>query len=342
MASALGAQPANVVFTSGGAEANRLAVLGSMAAHLGSEAGPRTPRWASTSLEHPTVIGPLRALERCGKISLRQCPPQSNGAIDVDRFVAEANAADFVSVCMVQGETGVIQPLERLIAALRQVGENRGPVVHTDAVAAVGRTVIDFEKLDVSLLSISGHKLGAVGGIGALLVRDGANQPAGPTATLLPTTFGGAQEGGRRAGTENIAGAASLAAALAQPVPMEQTSTLRDAFERQLLQGVDGMETVGGSTRRTCNVSCLRFAGVPGEFLVQALDSESIWIGCGPACNTGVIGSSPALLSMGLNEQDAAEAIRVSIGPATTSADLDCAARALIIYVKRYRSMTGD
>jgi cysteine desulfurase len=233
-----------------------------------------------------------------------------------------------VTVTAACNETGVLQP----VAAIASGARRRGVVMHTDAVQALPWLGLDVARLDVDLLSGSGHKLGAVGGIGLLVVRDGIQ--------LEPIVIGGGQEGGRRASTENVAGAASLAAALERlPDGAERAAVAarRDALE-QAIAALGDVEVIGQRSERLPNTSCLRLAGCAGDGLLMALDLEGIQISTGSACASGSIDPSPILLAIGLSREEAKETVRLSLTGATTDAAIETAAEAIVRLARRMRT----
>ncbi len=308
VARALGADPHEIVFTSGGTEADALALLGVIGDDDGSQV-------VTSNIEHPAVARTLAGLAEAGRIRLTVVRSEPSGQVNLAKLVAQlTHATRLVSLVLACNETGVMQPVRELAAAARRLGVQ----VHTDAVQAVGRMRVNVRELGVDLLSLSGHKVGAVPGIGALYVRQGVE--------LSPVVVGGGQEGGRRASTENVAGAASLAAALAL-LPDEAQLTAwaarRDQLEQKMLQRVQGVSILGGASPRLCNTSCLRFVGCPGDAIMMALDLDGIAISTGSACSSGSVDPSPILLGMGLTPKEALETVRFSLSPSIGEADVE-------------------
>ncbi len=305
VAALVGAEPSEVVFTSGGTEADNLAVLGAAGSVV------------STAIEHPAVEACLAALERRG-VSVARVAPEPDGVVSVSAL-RDAVRADttLVTVMLASNETGALQPVAELAQALRRRGGSR-PLLHTDAVQAAGRVPVRRDELDADLISLSAHKLGGPQGIGALVVRRGAPLP--------PRLLGGPQEQGRRGGTEPVAAIAGFGAAarLARAEMGRWESVcapLRDCFE----EGVralrpDAVVHCAGAARLP-NTSSVGFADQAAEALVAALDLQGIEISAGAACASGARRPSRALLAMGLPEDVVRGTIRVSFGPGSTAAD---------------------
>lgn len=295
---ALGAPPEAVVFTSGGTEANALALRGMV------RAGHRV---VTTGVEHASVLDTLQRWSARWQVELEVVPPDARGQVPPQRVLeAVTERTSGVALIAASNETGVCQPVEEVARALRQ----KAPQVwlHTDAVQWVVRQPTAFARWGVDSLSISGHKLGAVGGVGALLVH--------PSRQLVPLLSGGGQEGGRRASTENVAGAVSLAVALEQRpsgAHWSRVAEQRDALEAGL--GALPVETqvVGAGSPRLPNTSCVRFVGQPGDAVMMALDLEGVAVSTGSACSSGSVEPSPVLLAMGYTPAQAQEAVRFSL-----------------------------
>lgn len=299
--------PEGVVLTSGGTEANHLALSGYLA-------GFSKGSVLVSAIEHPAVLKNLRAICDSGGLNLVEFEVKPSGLVDLADFESKL-AADtvIVSTMLANNETGVIQPVQQMASLCRKLGV----VMHCDAVQAVGRMPISVPELGVHLLTISSHKFGGVGGTGALLVTPGLK--------LTPQLSGGGQEGGLRGGTENVAGAAAMAAAL-QVLPsagdLEEWAKLRDIFEKQLLQHCSHIQVLGKNETRLVNTSCVRFEGCPGDAMLMALDLEGIYVSTGSACSSGSVQPSPALMALGLPEEHARECVRFSFGQELTQETL--------------------
>jgi cysteine desulfurase len=290
IAKELGVLPGMVIFTSGGSEANNLAIKGAA-----------VDRILVSAIEHPSVLEAARAT---GK-PVAAIPVTSAGVVDLAalaRMLAGPKA--LVSVMLANNETGAIQPL-REIAAL---AASHGSVVHTDAVQALGKVNVNFGLLGIDLMSVSAHKLGGPQGCGALIVRD--------ETALDPLIHGGAQELRRRAGTENIAAIAGFAAALEEK--MNEVRRLRDILESQLEPAV----IFSADVERLPNTTCFASPGLLAETLVMAFDLDGIAVSSGSACSSGKVSRSHVLAAMGVAPELAAGAIRVSLGWNTTEEDI--------------------
>lgn len=296
-----GAVPRNVVFTSGGTEANNLAVLG------GS--------WRSlviSAVEHESV---LAAADRSDANVVR-IPTDRDGVVDLVALRGILSAVErptLVSVMLVNNETGVIQP----VAGVAELAREFDATVHCDAVQAAGRLDLDITALGADLLTLSAHKIGGAQGVGALVIADAV----GVAAQIV----GGGQELRRRAGTENTAGIAGFAAAV-EAVKHDLTRVtrwraLRDRTEARLM-AQPGAAILGAGAERVANTICVAMPGVPSETQVMALDLDGIAVSAGAACSSGKVGPSHVLAAMGIDQGLADCAIRVSFGWQTKESDL--------------------
>ncbi len=292
------ARPADVVFTSGGSEANSLAIRGNPGRRV-----------LVSAVEHVSV---LAAADRVEAI-----PVDVGGLIDLDALDrmlgADPNSA-LVSVMLVNNETGVIQP----VAAVAEISRRHGALVHCDAVQAAGKVSIDMMASGVHMLTLSAHKMGGPSGCGALI----ASEDAAPR----PRIKGGGQERGRRAGTENLAGIAGFGAAadVVSALPdVDRLGRLRDRLERTVLDGTPGAKVFGSRAPRVPNTSCLSMPGVASETQVMALDLAGVAVSAGSACSSGKVTRSHVLDAMGVDDDEAAGAIRVSLGWTTTERDVE-------------------
>ncbi|MBN9088710.1 MAG: cysteine desulfurase [Reyranella sp.] len=285
VAGLVGALPSEVVFTSGGTEANNMALRGH-------------GRVLVSAIEHESVLRAVPDAERL--------PVDGNGLLDLatlERLLAARPA--LVSVMLANNETGVIQPVAEVVRLARAAGA----LVHCDAVQAAGKVPVDLRGLGVDYLSLSAHKLGGPTGVGALVVRAGA-----PLAT---DRVGGGQEAWRRAGTENVAGIAGFGAA-AEASRDGLTPALRDRLEASLPGKVHG-----AGAPRLPNTSCLSMPGVKAETQVMALDLAGVAVSAGSACSSGKVSRSAVLAAMGVDIADAETAIRISCGWNTVFEDIE-------------------
>ena len=297
VAALLGARPRDIVFTSGGTEANALALRG-------AAQGSDRPQVLASAVEHPSVLKAAPGIE--------SLPVDADGVIDLSaldaRLAADATPA-LVSVMLANNETGVIQPL----AEVSEIARRHGARVHCDAVQAAGKIAVDPAGLGVDMVSLSAHKIGGPTGVGALVLFGDADISA-----LLQ---GGGQERGRRAGTENVPGIAGFGvAAEAAQGGLSDFATLgawRDGIEA-VLGGHAGVRVFGAGVSRLANTSCLTMPGVQAEQQIIALDLAGVAVSAGSACSSGKVEPSHVLAAMGAPADEAATAIRVSLGWNTT------------------------
>ena len=329
VASLIGADPSEVVFTSGGTESDNFAIRGA------AEALDATRRrhLIATTIEHEAVLNTLKALARRGR-------PTTLLRVDGTGIVApdalkEALTDDtaVVSVMHANNEIGTIQP----ILELARIAHDRGALFHTDAVQTAGKVTVDVKALDVDLLSISAHKFYGPKGVGALWIRRGLR--------LLPVLTGGKHERSRRAGTENVAGivgmgvAATLAAAKIDE-EAKRISTLRDRLEEGVLGAVPGTIVNGARSPRVPNTTNISFDRIEAESLLIALDLEGVAVSTGSACSSGTLEPSHVLKAMGFPPHRTQNSIRFSLGAANTEADVDRVVAILPGIVDKLRSLT--
>lgn len=315
VAAIVGADAGQIVFTSGGTESNNLAIFGAVTA------ATRRLRIVSSEIEHSSILAPLLELERRGFEILRVAP-DSDGRIDRER-VLEAVGTNrdtaLVTLGLANSEVGTIQDLAPLWAACREAGA----IFHVDAAQAVGRISVDVNALGCDLMTLSGHKVGAPAGIGALYVRD--------SAAFSPSIFGGPQESGRRAGTPNLLGAIAFGAsaeALMHSMPDESSrvAALTAMLLARLREAIPGLRVNGPLTRRIQNTLNLTFPGVLGESMLIALDLAGVEVSMGSACAAGAVEPSHVLLAMGRARADARSSLRLSLGWNTTAEEIDAVA----------------
>ncbi len=316
----LDAHPDEVLFTSGATEANNLALFGLC--------GEPPTRLLASPIEHPSVAEPLRQLSAAG-FTLDTLPVDARGRVPVDAF-ADALRPDtrLVAVMLANHETGVVQP----VRALAEACKGRA-LFHCDAVQAAGKIAVHFHELGVDTLSISAHKFHGPVGIGALLVRRGVQ--------LRPRTWGGHQQQGRRPGTEPVALAVGLAAALdcacrERDQRLAHVRQLRERFLDRLRTSAAPIvvNSPDDGLRHTINVS---FPGLKGDLLLMSLDLAGVACSTGSACSSGSLLPSPVLQAMGVPDDVLRSALRFSLSPLLTLADIDEAARRVIAVVARLR-----
>jgi cysteine desulfurase len=329
VALAIGAQAREIVFTSGGSEANNLAVKG--AAWAGKARGHRI---VTTAVEHHSVGHTMRYLEKFG-FEIVEVPVDRYGRVDPREIEAAITPRTIlVSVMLANNEVGTIQPIEEIAACVRR---HKGVLLHTDAVQAAAHLAIDVAALDVDLLSLAAHKFGGPKGVGALYVRHGTN--------ILAQQQGGAQERYRRAGTEDVAGAVGMAVALElataeRPVTGPQIGVLRDALAGRLI-GIEGVLETGHPAERLTNSLSVVVGGLDGASLVMALDLAGLACSTGSACVTGSTEVSHVLTAMGYPEDEAKGALRLSLGRTTTVAEIEEAGRLIAQAIETQREAAG-
>jgi cysteine desulfurase len=310
-AALLGCQSKEVVFTSGGTEADNLAILGSVQA---TDAPAK--HVITTAIEHPAVLNPCRELERMG-VAVTYIRPGADGVVDPQEVRRALRPETIlVSVMHANNETGTLQP----VAEIASIAHEAGALMHSDGVQAAGKVPVDVQELDVDLYSISGHKFYAPKGIGALYVKNGTK--------LRPIQFGGKHERERRPGTENVPSAVAMgkAAAIArsgmgsEPVRLE---TLRDRLETGILARVPDSAVNGRGMSRTANTTNIYFDGLEGEALVISLDLKGFAVSSGSACSSGAVEPSHVLLAMGLPAERARASLRFSLGASNDTEQVD-------------------
>ncbi len=313
VAAFLRARVEDVTFTSGGTEADNLAVLG--AARAAARAGKR-PHVVVSAIEHSAVLAATEQVEREGGTATR-VPVGRNGRVDPAAVEAALRPETvLVSVMAANNETGVVQPVAEIGARVRA----RGVLFHTDAVQLAAKGPFDFSALPVDLASISGHKFYGPKGAGALVVRRGVK--------IESLQVGGSQEGGRRTGTENVAGIAGLGeacrlAAAGELHDLAAIARLRDRLWQGLAARIPGAQRNGDPAHVVPNTFSVTFPGTDGEALLLRLDLEGIAVSAGSACHTGAALPSHVLLAMGLTKAEARSTLRFSLGRGNTEADVD-------------------
>ncbi len=308
VAGLVGASPEQVIFTSGGSEANALA--------LAAQGGTAWHCYLS-AIEHPSVLAGGRFYRESTTI----LPVDEDGVLDLEalaRNLAKHQPGGwrpFVSVMTANNETGAIQPIAEAAAIVHAAGG----VLHTDAVQTAGRLALDIAALGADMLSLSAHKLGGPKGVGALVLRDGVS--------VEPLIRGGGQERRQRAGTENVAGIAGFGAAaalaVAEIVEAGRVAASRDAMEARACELVPATIVASRNVARLPNTSLLAVPGVKAETLVIGLDLEGFAVSAGSACSSGKVEPSHVLAAMGFSPELSAGAIRASLGIGTSSTDIN-------------------
>ena len=311
-----------IVFTSGGTESDNLAVFGVIP---GSPAGKHI---VTSAIEHPAVLNSCARLEKAGA-AVTYVAPDSDGLIHPSSIAsAMRRETVLVTIMHANNETGVIQPIREIAA----IAHDAGALFHSDGVQMAGRMPVCIRELGVDLYAVSGHKFGAPKGIGALYVRKGT--------VLDPILYGGRHERERRAGTENVPGAAAIGRAATLSFDWNTLATLRDRMEREILQRVPGAYVNGLTAPRIPNTSSIRFDGIEGEAIVISMDLAGYAISSGSACSSGAVEPSHVLLAMGLSPEQARSSIRISLGPSNTSEDVDGLVEALVHSVAHLRRVS--
>jgi cysteine desulfurase len=323
VAALVGAEPAEIVFTASGSEADNMALRGAA-----TRAKPPRAAVVCTAVEHHAVLNTARAMRDEGR-PVAVARVREDGVLDLDDLAAKVDdATAVVSVMLANNETGVLQP----VAEAARIARGRGALVHCDAVQAAAKVPIDVRALDVDLLTLSAHKLYGPKGAGCLFVRRGT--------PMAPLVRGGAQERNRRAGTENVPGIVGFGAAAALAgecldAEAVRVAALRDRLEARLL-AIPGVRRNGDGPRvpNTTNVS---FEAVDAEALLVALDLEGVAVSTGAACAAGGIEPSHVLRAMGQSPERVQSSLRLSLGRGTTPQDVDHAADVVAAVVARMR-----
>jgi cysteine desulfurase len=295
VASLLDVLPAEVVFTSGGTEANSLVLRGSGHSRI-----------FASAVEHDSVLKSAPHAE--------QIPVDSQGVVDLaalEGMLAGSEERALVSVMFANNETGVLHPIADVVKLARAAGA----LVHCDAVQGAGKLPVEMHALGVDYISLSAHKMGGPQGVGALIVRDGA--------PLDSDRLGGAQETNRRAGTENVAGIVGFGVAAVESKNGLPTDDLRRELERALKAIAPKAQVFGEGARRLPNTICISMPGVKAETQVMALDLAGVAVSSGAACSSGKVTRSRVLEAMGVAVEEADTALRISLGWSTTREDID-------------------
>ncbi len=328
VAALLAAQPAEIMFTSGGTESNNQAIFGIVRAVSAAH-----PHVITCSIEHDAVLDPCEELEKEG-VALTTLTVNREGLVDpedVRRAIRPETV--LISLMLANNELGTIEPIE----AIGEIAAEKGIPLHCDAVQAAGKIPVDVKKLGAQLLSISGHKFSGPKGVGALYVRKGTH--------IKPLIYGGHNERDRRPGTEDVTGivgmgkAAELAGVrLAGDAGL--IGAMRDRLEQSLLERIPDTMVNGSRAHRTANTTNLTFPGVEGEAMVIALDLKGIACSTGAACSSGAIEPSHVLTAIGLPPEQARATLRLSLGYQTSEADIDYALEVIPQVIERLRALS--
>jgi cysteine desulfurase len=324
VSSLLGADPKEIVFCSGGTEANNTAIQGAVRKHSRAHV-------ITTTIEHPAVLQPCTQ----SGADVTHIPVGEDGVVDPDDVRRALRPETvLISVMHVNNEIGTVQP----VAEIARIAREAGVLMHSDGVQAAGRMPVDVHALDVDLYTISGHKMYAPKGIGVLFVRKGT--PA------QPILFGGRHENGWRAGTENVPAAVALGAAAdlasLRVTDAARIAGLRDRLEQGIAARVPDVRINGANAQRAPNTSSICFSGIEGEALVIALDLKGFCVSSGAACSSGAVEPSHVLTAIGLSRRDAKSCIRFSLGRSNTAEQVDALIDAVAAAASRLRSISTD
>ena len=312
----INAQSSEIIFTSGGTEANNLALLGVAFKGKGKKI-------ITSKVEHPSVINPCRQLEEQG-VEVHYLDVDGLGRIDMDDLESQiTESTALISLQHANSETGVLQDIKRA----SEIARNKGVLFHTDAVQSVAKMPFDLKDYPVDLLSISAHKFYGPKGVGALYLRKG-------TPALFSPVCGGNQEKKRRGGTENVAGIMGFGKACELATEnMDEASKLadlRDYFQNRVCELIPRTELLGDKVNRLPNTLNLGFDGVEGDTLLIALDMEGVAVSTGSACSSGTGLPSSVLRAMGIPDERINSSIRFSLGRSISKLDLDLVVGALV------------
>jgi cysteine desulfurase len=320
-----GAKSESVIFTSGATEANALALWGAVEAAM--DAGNPITRLLVSAVEHKSVLKTAEAIaERVAGIRLEIVPVTADGVVDIQALTTllQGEGRALVAVMAANNETGVVQP----IAEISRLCRAAGALLLLDAVTAAGKLPLDAGLCDY--MTLSGHKLGAPQGVGALIVSD--------IAPLVPQLVGGGQQKGLRAGTENLSGIAGFGAAAKAALSNDEErmrfATLRDGFEHALKEAVPDAVILGANAPRLANTSNVALPGLAAENMVIALDLDGVMVSSGSSCSSGKIAASHVLAAMGMNDLSS---IRVSFGWNSSQDDVDAVVASLVKLRQRAR-----
>lgn len=333
IAQALDCRPGEVVFTSGGTEADNLAVKGVYWSRRAED--PRRTRILSTAVEHHAVLDPLQWLAETEGVRTELLPVDERARLDVGALRASVErdpaSVALITVMWANNEVGTLQPIDEVVA----IASEHGIPVHTDAVQAVGATPVAFARSGVDALTLTGHKVGGPFGVGALVVR----RELGVTALV----HGGGQERDIRSGTIDTPAIAGFAAAVELAVKHQaehaaRVAALRDDLVRRVIEVVPDAHLHGHPTDRLPGNAHLGFPGCEGDSLLMLLDARGIECSTGSACSAGVPQPSHVLLAMGCDEDQARHSLRFSLGHSSTEADVDALVEAIGPVVERARA----
>jgi cysteine desulfurase len=327
LAALLGCDSSEIIFTSGGTESDNAAIKGVLAAY------PEKKKIVTTRVEHPAVLASCRELQAAG-FSLVELGVDKYGQINLDELAAEVDEhTAIVSIMYANNETGVIFPIDKIA----EIVKSKGAIFHTDAVQAVGKIPLNLDKSSIDLLSLSGHKLHAPKGIGALYIKKGTR--------ILPFIIGGHQEKNRRAGTENVPAIVGLGKAseiAAKEIGSENTKVrkLRDKLENAILKTCKDAFLNGDKINRLPNTTNISFEFIEGEAILLLLNQFGICASSGSACTSGSLEPSHVMRAMGVPFTAAHGSIRFSLSRYNTEAEVDFVAEKMPPIINRLRELS--
>ena len=314
----IGASSSEIIFTSGGTEANNLALLG-------VALKDKEKKIITSKTEHPSVLNPCRQLEEQG-VEVHYLDVDRFGRIDINNLESQiTESTALISLQHANSETGVLQDIKKI----SELARSNGVLFHTDAVQSVAKIELDLKDYPVDMLSISAHKFNGPKGVGALFLRKG-------TPALFAPVSGGSQEKKRRGGTENVAGiigfgkACEIAIKRVSTLEVSRVAELKDYFYNKVCEMIPGTELFGDMQNSLPNTLNLGFAGVEGDTLLIAMDIEGVAVSTGSACSSGTGLPSPVLQAMGLPDNKINSSIRFSLGCSTTKTELDSVLKTLV------------
>ena len=314
----IGASSSEIIFTSGGTEANNLALLG-------VALKDKEKKIITSKTEHPSVLNPCRQLEEQG-VEVHYLDVDRFGRIDINNLESQiTESTALISLQHANSETGVLQDIKKI----SELARSNGVLFHTDAVQSVAKIELDLKDYPVDMLSISAHKFNGPKGVGALFLRKG-------TPALFAPVSGGSQEKKRRGGTENVAGiigfgkACEIAIKRVSTLEVSRVAELKDYFYNKVCEMIPGTELFGDMQNSLPNTLNLGFAGVEGDTLLIAMDMEGVAVSTGSACSSGTGLPSPVLQAMGLPDNKINSSIRFSLGCSTTKTELDSVLKTLV------------
>lgn len=324
VAELLNCRPSEIFFTSGGTEADNWAIRAAVAG---------SGQVITSAFEHHAILHTLEAMERAGTRRTTIVKPEPDGIVDPDEVAAMADpSTNMVTIMAANNEIGTIQPIQAVVEAVRSRA-GKDPIIHTDAVQAVGHIKMDVQQLGVDMLSLSAHKFGGPRGVGVLYANE--------RVRLAPFIYGGGQERGCRPGTENVPAIMGMAAALRQACDnmdhaTEWVTRLRNRLIQKIMD-IPGAHINGNMEMRLPgNINC-RFEGVEGEALVILLDMAGVCVSAGSACTSGSGEPSHVLTAIGQTRREAYGAVRITLGEKNTPAEVDYIAKKITEAVKKAR-----